>query len=295
MPYDLTDLQLYLHVIDTGSITQGAERTHLSLASASARVKAMEHALGAELLTRHRRGVVPTPAGWLLANHARVVVEQLSRMRTELAHYSDGIRASLVLLANTSATETLLPGILVNFMAAHSDIDVEIMARQSHEIVAAVNEGRAELGVVADTADLRGLECAFLRPDPLVVITPPNHELASRDRTSFSEVLKYPFVGFVEGSPLQDHLSGRAQPLGLRPRYRARLPTTESICAAVSAGVGIAVVPALAIKRWRSEHDLKTVDLTNLWAQRSLLLCCRAWTALSAPASALARHLTPPD
>jgi DNA-binding transcriptional LysR family regulator len=292
MVYDLIDLQLYLHVIDTGSITRGAERTHLSLASASARIKAMEHALGSALLTRHRRGVVPTSAGWLLANHARVVINQISRMRTELADYADGIRVNIALMANTSATETLFPAVITEFLKAHPEIDVEIMERPSPDIVAAVKEGRSELGAVADTIDLRGLECTLLRPDPLVVIAPPGHDLATRDRISFSEVLRYSFVGFAEGNPLQDHLNGRAHPLGLRPRYRARLPGTEAICAAVAAGVGIAVVPALAVRRWRRDHEVHTLDLTNLWAQRSLLLCSRTWTDLSAPAAALARHLT---
>src|SRR5262245_8883306 len=83
MTYDLTDLQLFLQVVDQGSITQGADRSHLSLASASARIKAMEKALGAPLLVRHRRGVVPSPAGWLLVAHAREVVGQIARMRSE--------------------------------------------------------------------------------------------------------------------------------------------------------------------------------------------------------------------
>jgi len=56
-------LEPFLHVVDQGSITQGAERAHLSLASASARITAMEKALGAKLLERHRRGVVPSPTG----------------------------------------------------------------------------------------------------------------------------------------------------------------------------------------------------------------------------------------
>src|ERR1700742_3260629 len=58
MAYDLNDLQLFLQVVDHGSITEGAKRSHMSLASASARVSAMEKALGAPLLTRHRRGVL---------------------------------------------------------------------------------------------------------------------------------------------------------------------------------------------------------------------------------------------
>ena len=263
MAYDLTDLELFLQVVDQGSITQGAEHTHLSLASASARITAMEKALGAKLLDRHRRGVVPSPTGWLLVAHARAIVGQLARMRTELARCSDGLQSPLVVLANTSATQTLVPTALADFLATHSNVDVELQERPS-----------AELGIIADTVDSARLECTTLRPDRLVVIVPANHPLADRDQVAFSACLDYPFLGFTQGNPLQEHLSGQTQPLGLRPRYRAYLPTTEAICAAVAAGVGIAVVPALAAARW-PHQELRTVDLTNAWAHRNLLLCCR--------------------
>jgi DNA-binding transcriptional LysR family regulator len=290
MAYDLTDLELFLQVVDQGSITQGAEHTHLSLASASARITAMEKALGAKLLDRHRRGVVPSPTGWLLVAHARAIVGQLAGMRTELARAADGLQPTLVVLANTSATQTLLPTGLADFLATHSDIDIDLQERPSHEIVAAVTDGRAELGIIADTADSGRLECTMLRPDRLVVIVPANHPLADRDQVAFSACLDYPFLGFTQGNPLQEHLTGQTQPLGLRPRYRAYLPTTEAICAAVAVGVGIAVVPALATARC-SHQELRTVDLTNAWAHRNLLLCCRDKSQLSFPAAQFSAHL----
>ena len=69
MHFDLIDLRLYLHTLDTGNITAGAARSHLSLAAASARIRAMEASLGIEFLERGRRGVTPTPAGKALARH----------------------------------------------------------------------------------------------------------------------------------------------------------------------------------------------------------------------------------
>src|ERR1700754_1360314 len=145
MAYDLTDLELFLQVVDRGSITQGAERAHLSLASASARITAMEKALGAKLLDRHRRGVVPSPTGWLLVAHARAIVGQLAGMRTELARAADGLQPTLVVLANTSATQTLLPTGLADFLATHSDIDVELQERPSHDLGAPVGDGHDDL------------------------------------------------------------------------------------------------------------------------------------------------------
>ena len=61
MQFDLTDLSLFRHVVEAGSITHGAERAHLALAAASTRIRNMEKSLGAPLLLRSRQGVIPTP------------------------------------------------------------------------------------------------------------------------------------------------------------------------------------------------------------------------------------------
>ena len=71
MRYDLVDLRLFLYVLAEGSITAGAARMHLSLPSASSRVRALERHAGVDLLVRGRRGVRPTPAGTSLARHAQ--------------------------------------------------------------------------------------------------------------------------------------------------------------------------------------------------------------------------------
>ena len=83
MRFDLTDLRLFLLVTESSNITKGAERAGLALASASARIRAMEEELGVPLLERGRRGVQTTSAGQALAFHARTVMEQMERMRGE--------------------------------------------------------------------------------------------------------------------------------------------------------------------------------------------------------------------
>src|SRR5690349_21183746 len=122
MRYDFTDLRLFLLVAETGSITHGAERAHLALASASARIRGMEEALGVALLERGRRGVRTTAAGRALAQHARTVLQQLERMRGELGEYARGLKLRVRLLANTAALSEFLPEALGTFLAEHPTI-----------------------------------------------------------------------------------------------------------------------------------------------------------------------------
>ena len=85
MRFDLVDLRLFLHVAEARSITYGAEKANLALPSASERIRGMEAVLGTPLLIRDRRGVSLSPAGQCLAEHARVIVQQVERMRGNLA------------------------------------------------------------------------------------------------------------------------------------------------------------------------------------------------------------------
>ena len=285
MAFEIGDLRLFVAVVDLGSMTRAAAREHLSLPSASARIRVLEGQAGALLLHRHRRGATPTATGLLLAGHARAVLARHERLRSELA---EGGGATVVLQANGSAA-TLLPALLVPFLRAHPDVDVDLVLRTSQRIVAAVAEGRIELGVAADGVDLGRLDARPLRRDRLVVVVPPGHPLDGRPGAALAECLEHPFVGLVEGNPLPELLLGHARPLGVRPRYRARLPDTAAVLAAVAAGVGIAVLPEAAVPG--PAVPLTAVPLTDPWAERTLVLLTRAGAVLGDPAARLASHL----
>src|SRR3979411_3184533 len=99
MRFDLVDLQLFIAIADARSITRGALRAHLALASASARIKRLELALGTALLKRGRRGAEPTSAGESLLDHARIIMHNVDAMRGDLAAYASGAKARVLLLA----------------------------------------------------------------------------------------------------------------------------------------------------------------------------------------------------
>src|SRR5215469_15512326 len=103
MRFDLVDLRLFVNIVESGTITGGAAQTHMTLASASQRVIGMEDSLATPLLLRAKQGVTPTEAGRTLLHHARLVLEQVERMRGELGEYGAGLRGHVRLLCNTSA------------------------------------------------------------------------------------------------------------------------------------------------------------------------------------------------
>jgi molybdate transport repressor ModE-like protein len=133
MRFDLVDLRLFLLVVEAASITHGAARAGMALASASERIRLMEDSLGAPLLERNRRGVRATPAGSALVHHAQLVIQQLERMRAELSEYAEGLRGRVRLFANTTATAEFLPAALGPFLSLHPQIDIDLEERSLPE------------------------------------------------------------------------------------------------------------------------------------------------------------------
>ena len=190
MRFDFTDLRLFQFVVQTGSITRGAERAHLALASASARIRGMEEILGVPLLKRGRRGVEPTEAGRSLLDHARIVLQQIETMRGDLGAYSRGLKGSVRILANTSALSEHLPALLADFLAANPTIDIDLEDRESPAIGAAIAAGDADIGIGSQAALVPGLESHPFRTDRLVLAVPANHRLAGKRQTAFADLAR---------------------------------------------------------------------------------------------------------
>jgi DNA-binding transcriptional LysR family regulator len=276
MRFDLTDLRLFCDVVDEGSITAGAEKSALALAAASTRIRNMEIALGAELLTRSRRGVSPTPAGRMLLKHARGMLTQAARMREDLSAYARGLSGEVRLLANTNALTEFLPEALASFLAAHPQVSVDLEERLSDEIVGLVAEGVGDVGIVAGTVDVGALQTYPFRSDRFVVVTPRAHPLASRQAVTFAEVLDYDFIGLERSASLQRFLTAKAAREGRPLKLRVQLRSFDGVCRMVEAGVGVGVAPRTTAERAARTMSLAIIELSDDWALRDLKIVVRA-------------------
>jgi DNA-binding transcriptional LysR family regulator len=291
MRFDLVDLQLFIAVADARSITQGAFRAHLALASASARIKGLEAALGVTLLKRGRRGVELTAAGESLLDHARIVMHHVDAMRGDLAAFASGAKASVHLLANTSGLSEHLPKALAAFLREHPDINVDIEERESTDIAAAIVAGAADLGFAAEHALPEHVERFLFSEDRLTLVAARRSAFAGRRQIDFADVTACDFVGLTSSTALQSHISKHAASLGARLRFRARLRDFDAICQMVAAGVGIAVVPEAAAKRCARSMPIMMIRIRDPWANRRLAICARSFKTLPRPAKQLAEFL----
>ncbi|WP_329270030.1 LysR family transcriptional regulator [Streptomyces sp. NBC_01451] len=290
MRYDLDDLRLFVHIVAEGSITAGAHRMHLSLPSASARVRSLERHAGVPLLIRGRRGVRPTPAGTTLARHARDVLARTARLDSAVASYTRSPTAPLTLLGGGSAMHGLVPRALVSFLRAHPEADVTVAESRTPRTLRMLADGEADLGVVLDDeARECGLRTEPLGDDSLVVIGQAGGVLAGRTALTYGEVAEHPLVGLDADSSLRRWIEKHLGPHAPVARHRTTVANLNVLVTLAAAGVGLAVVPRRVVDPSR---PLDVCELREPWACRHHLL---AWGvrdhASTAATAALAEHL----
>jgi molybdate transport repressor ModE-like protein len=289
--FDIPDLSLFRHVVEAGSITQGAARANLALAAASTRIRNMEDAIGAPLLIRNRQGVTPTQAGRTLLQHARTILAQAERLREDLGAYSGGFFSQVRILSNTNALTEFLPDVLSPFLAAHPHVSVDLEERLSDEIVGLIGEGVGDIGIVAGTVDTSRLVTYPFRSDRFVLVVSRDHPLARREKAAFADVLDYDFVGLDRASALQRFLADKASRIGRPLKLRVQLRSFDGVCRLVERNAGIGIVPETTVRWAARSMAIKAVDLTDTWAVRDLTICVRDVAALSPFARQLVEHM----
>jgi DNA-binding transcriptional LysR family regulator len=287
---DLVSLELFLHAVDTRSLSKAALRSHIALAAASRRIALLERALGVTLLERSSRGVQATPAGLALVAHARRVLQDVSRLSDELSEYAKGVKGRVRLHASTSALTQFLPEHLASFAARYPEIRLDIEERRSVEIVRSLALGEADVGVLLQGAPIEGLEVFDYRIDHLVAVVPRRHPLRGRS-VAFERLLDYDFACLDGSTSITRALAAAAERLNRPLRLRVQVWSFEAMCRMVQAGLGIGVLPRGSAATFAAALGLRLVPLTDPWAERQHLLCVRNADALPLHARRLLEHL----
>lgn len=295
---DLTSLQLFVAVCELGSIGRAAEREFIAASAVSKRLSDLEATLNTPLLYRHTRGVDLTPAGESLLHHARSVLYSLEKMQGELSEYADGVRGHVRVHANISAIVQFLPEDLGAFRHAHEEIKIDLEEHLSTEVLRAVQEGAADLGVchvgaLGRNGDNSELQSRHYRDDQLVLIVPVGHVLAGKGPISFSATLDHDHVGLHTNSSIYVAMRQAALAAGRSIKLRIHVTGLDAMCRMIENGLGIGVMPSRAFELMRGGigQRLVSVGLTDAWAQREIRLVARDFSTLPVAARALVTHL----
>lgn len=240
---DLRHLTTLCAVIDRGSFSAAAEALGISQPAVSSQIRSLEERLGERLLDRSGRGIRVTEAGRVVERYARQVIALEVELERELGEVDGRIAGRLELGSSTGPGEVILPRLLGRFRAAHPDVTVSLVVHDSRTICEMVFAGDLELGIVGAVREQRGLEFAPFMRDELVLITPPDHQLAARSAISLAELSEIELISQQPGSGVRDTLERAFRDAGLAVvRRPMELGLQQSVKAAVLDGIGVSVI-----------------------------------------------------
>jgi DNA-binding transcriptional LysR family regulator len=306
---DLDSFEVFLAVAETGSLGGAARELGLTQQAVSRRLATMEEKAGVALAVRTTRGSQLTPAGAFVAEGASRLLELARDIDASLGSLRHEGGQRITVVASQTIVEYLMPHWLLSLQAADSHYGgtaprVVLTASNSPHAIASVRDGTADLGFIENPDPPTGLGSCVVGHDELVVVVPPDHQWAQRERVvSAHELAQTPLICREPRSGIRDSLTvALRRVLGDDVKQAPpllELPSTGAMRAAVLAGAApaamsrLAVGDDLAVGRLRaiavSELDLRR-ELRAIWvggrtppagAIRSLLSHIGCWTTTS--------------
>lgn len=263
-------LELFVAVVEEGSVGAGARRVGMAQPNASRALAELEAQQGAALLVRSPRGSAPTARGRQLADAARELLDAARRFTAVQGGAAASGVQELTVGASDTVAETLLPGWLAELKRRLPEARVQVQVLNSAQVLDEVQRGGLQLGFVETPTVPVRLNALVVAEDELVVVVAPSHEWAERaGRLSVQELAATPLVvrepGSGTGQALRDALAGYdvAEPVQV-------LGSNAAVRVAVEAGAGPAALSALAVRNQLAAGELLQVPVDGLDAGRPL-------------------------
>jgi DNA-binding transcriptional LysR family regulator len=276
LDFDLRQLEIFKWVVELGSFSKAGEAVHLAQASVSERIANLENAVGAKLLDRLGRQVVPTKLGELLHKHALALLEMKRRVSLEIEAFLGIQEGTIHLGCSTIPGEYILPSVIGRFGATYPNVTISLTIADSREIENRVLEGRFEVGVVGSRGWRKNLTGHEIWKDELVVAAPASHPWAGRKTVTLEELSKEPFIAREAGSGtlqvIEEYLQGTGAEGTESFHVVARFGTSTAVKEGIKAGLGVSILSSRALATEIKAGILKPLKLNGLRMSRRFYL-----------------------
>lgn len=259
-------LLVFQAVAREGSVSAAASALGYAQPTVSHHLQALERRLGTRLLDRGRRGAVLNDRGRVLLGHADAVLERLAAAERAVRDRA-ALEAGTVRVGTfPTAGATFLPGIVAELRARHPRVHVLVSEAEPPETVAAMRGGRLDIALTfAQPGDrfepTAELATHHLFDDPLLLVLSPRHPLARRDRLALADLRDEAWLtGTGLGDPCTRLLLRACHRAGFAPRVALQSDDYSAISAFAAAGLGVALVPELALVRPAEGVVVRTLD-----------------------------------
>jgi DNA-binding transcriptional LysR family regulator len=246
---ELRHLRYFIAVAEELNFTRAAERLHIAQPPLSTQIRGLEDELGAELFIRENRRVYLTPAGQELLDRARLIIDAAAKAKAAARNAANGVIGRLALAYTASAMFTeRLPAAIRGFVGAHPHVELTLHEMVSLDQFYALHERTLDVGILRkpDVAPPDGVEIEPWYHAPLIAAIPKDHALARRKGIRINDLRDAPLITYPRdaGIGLYWPVLQLCAKAGFRPNIVREAREPSVMIGLVSAGVGVAIVPA---------------------------------------------------
>lgn len=269
---DPQTLRVLVAIDDYHSFAGAAAAVNLVPSAISRRVQELETAIGFELVRRSPRAVEFTPAGKVLLSRVRRILAEMTAAVSDLESMGQGIRGTIRIATSMFALHTGLPQDLAEFKERYPGIEFDFETLPSLDVIAALQRGEVDVGILAASAPPEGLSSRTYRTDQVVLMVPAGHRLAERNVVEFGDFANEDLLQLPSGTDIQQLLDEQARKHGVSLRRSYRVGSLDAAVAMTRAGLGLAIIPRASWEALGPFRELVTLAINEPWTTTRLLL-----------------------
>lgn len=236
-------------IADTGSFSRAAERCQIAQPSLSQQVLKLEEELGAKLFDRLGRSIRITETGRTFLPHARSILDRMEAARSSVAGKNADTRGSVAAGAIPTIAPYLMPGYTAAFAKKYPDAKLRIVEETTPILIERLRDLSIDVAILALPLRHKDLEVSPLRTEPLFAALPKDHPAAGAESLALKNLRGEPFVMLRDGHCFRDLSITTCTHARITPNIAFESDQFSSVLGMVAAGVGISIVPAMALDR----------------------------------------------
>src|SRR5438477_10209961 len=257
-------LRVLREVAYRGSLSAAADALSYTQSAVSQQIAALEAEAGLPLLERHPRGVSLTAAGQTLVAHAEGILARLDSAEAALSAIA-GLRGGRLRMASfPTAGATLMPVAIAEFRGAYPDVELTLAEGEPEEIVPRLRAGELDLALLFEfdgqTPLAQGVTRVELLEDPMFLALPPSHRLAKKQRLRLADLAGEAWIQTSQASTCARHVVRCCHAAGFEPSVSFESDDYQTVQGLVAAGVGVALIPELALSVVREDIVIRRLD-----------------------------------
>jgi DNA-binding transcriptional LysR family regulator len=272
LPLNFNHLYYFYVVAKARSFSEAARSLNVSQSSISVQIRLFENYLGHKLFNRLKKGVELTESGMVVFQYAEEVFQDVDRVWNDLAAMERQVKGTLSLGTIQSFGIYSLPELLKRFTDEYPEVKVAVEFGTARQLADMLQTGSVDLAIANSTRRYAGLTGIPLRENKLFLVAPPDHPLVGLETINPRELENHPFIGHEEGSETRAMMDAFFRRMSLSIEYTLESSNVATIKHMVLAGLGLSVLPEMAVGEEIRGGRLARVDVQGFYMAQKMMI-----------------------